>query len=78
MNSSCDLTACMGVSLGVSVLVERSPFLAWVGWPWVDSTETGQYFEVLAYVSLGQEVKLSDLMTVGQVYFTGNTAAVWS
>ena len=37
-----------GVLVGALDLVDRTPFLAWVRWPWRDHTETGQYFEALA------------------------------
>ena len=55
INSSFDLTVVSGLvmpgrflSIGALGLVERTPFLAWVMWPWSDSTETGKYFEALS------------------------------
>ena len=54
MNISCDLTAGGGLVMPGSALsiealglVERTPFLDWVRWPWSDSMEMGQYFEAL-------------------------------
>ena len=48
MNSSCDLTVGSGFLYGGLVLVDHIPFFAWVGWPWINSTDTGKYFKVLA------------------------------
>ena len=36
-----------GVTIGDLGLVEWTPFLTWVTWPWSESTETGLYFEAL-------------------------------
>ena len=37
-----------GVTIGDLGLVEWTPFIYWVRWPWSDSTEIGICFEALA------------------------------
>ena len=78
MDLGCLLPLSGGVGReGGPVLVERTPCLDCVRWPFMVSSLVGQYLEALVQVRPGQVEKLPALIAASQVDLTGNPAAAW-